>query len=75
MEIDESSLVYNTSGNTESDTGSWVKAREDIAISGSLVWVKTHRDVNQDLDLLFTLGLNQAPVEYRNSIFQYCRIY
>ena len=69
MEIDESSLVYNTSGNTESDTGSWVKAREDIAISGSLVWVKTHRPVNQDLELLFTLGLNQAPVEYRNSIF------
>ena len=46
-----------------------VKAREDIAISGSLVWVKTHRAVNQDLELLFTLGLNQAPVEYRNSIF------
>ena len=31
--------------------------------------MKTHRTVNQDLELLFTLGLNQAPVEYRNSIF------
>lgn len=69
MEIDESSLEYDASGNTDSDTGSWVKAREDISVSGSLIWVKTHRTVNQDLELLFTLGLNQAPVEYRNSIF------
>jgi hypothetical protein len=69
MEIDESSLEYDASGNTDSDTGSWVKAREDISVSGSLIWVKTHRTVNQDLELLFTLGLNQAPVEYRNGIF------
>ena len=69
MEIDESSLEYNTSGNTDSDTGSWVKPREDISVSGSLVWVKTNRDVMQNLDLTFTLGLNQAPSEYRNGMF------
>ena len=69
MEIDESSLEYSTSGNTDSDTGSWVKPREDISVSGSLVWVKSNREVTQDLDLTFTLGLNQAPSEYRNGMF------
>ena len=69
MAIDENSLEYFTSGNTDSVTGSWVKAREEISVSGSLTWAKTHRSVNQDLELLFTLGLNQAQVEYRDGAF------
>ena len=69
MAIDENSLEYFTSGNTDSVTGSWVKAREEISVSGSLNWAKTHRSVNQDLELLFTLGLNQAQVEYRDGAF------
>ena len=56
MEIDQENLNYITSGNNESDTGSWIKARDDIFISGSLNWVKTDRQVMQDLRLLFTLG-------------------
>ena len=69
MEIDESNLEYDTSGNTDSDTGSWVKPREDILVSGSLVWVKTNRPVTQNLELALTLGLNQASSEYRDSMF------
>ena len=69
MAVNEDSLQYITSGNTESVTGSWVKARENIAISGSLTWAKTLRPVTQNLDLLFTLGLNQAVVDYRDSMF------
>ena len=69
MEIDQENLNYITSGNNESNTGSWIKAREDIFISGSLNWVKTDRQVMQDLQLLFTLGLNQAPVDYQQGQF------
>lgn len=69
MEIDRQSLSYTTTGNNDSNTGSWVKAREDIAISGAIKWVKTQRSVMQDLELLFTLGLNQAPVNYQQGLF------
>ena len=69
MESDQENLNYITSGNNESNTGSWIKAREDIFISGSLNWVKTDRQVMQDLQLLFTLGLNQAPVDYQQGQF------
>mgnify|MGYP006235196257 CR=1 FL=1 len=69
MEINRQSLSYSTSGNNDSMTGSWVKAREDVTINGALSWVKTQRSVVQDLELLFTLGLNQAPVSYRQGLF------
>ena len=69
MEINRDSLSYSTSGNNDSITGSWVKAREDVTINGALSWVKTQRSVVQDLELLFTLGLNQAPVSYRQGLF------
>ena len=32
-------------------------------------WVKTQRQVLQDLELLITLGLNQAPVDYMGGMF------
>ncbi len=69
MEINRQTLSYSTSGNNQSITGSWVKAREDISVTGSLNWVKTNRPVLQDLELLMTLGLNQAPIDYRQEIF------
>ncbi|MED5308906.1 MAG: hypothetical protein VYA95_06105, partial [Candidatus Thermoplasmatota archaeon] len=69
MEISQEDLSYITSGNNDSNTGSWIKARDDILISGSLNWVKTNRHVMQDLQLLFTLGLNQAPVDYQQGQF------
>ncbi|MEC8312393.1 MAG: hypothetical protein VXZ52_00655 [Candidatus Thermoplasmatota archaeon] len=69
MEINKHSLSYSTSGNNDSTIGSWVKAREDITLSGSLNWVKTQRQVLQDLELLITLGLNQAPVDYMGGMF------
>ncbi len=69
MEINQENLNYITSGNNDSNTGSWIKARDDILISGSLNWVKTDRQVMQDLQLLFTLGLNQAPVDYQQGQF------
>ncbi|MEC7229196.1 MAG: hypothetical protein VXV95_04005, partial [Candidatus Thermoplasmatota archaeon] len=69
MEINKDSLHYSTSGNIDSTTGSWVKSREEITISGSLNWVKSQRKVLQNLELLITLGLNQGLVDYSGGIF------
>ena len=69
MEVSQELLTYSTSGNNQSSSGSWVKASEDITLTGTLNWVKTHRPVDQDLDLMFTLGLNQALVDYDNGVF------
>ena len=69
MEINRESLDYSTSGNNRSNSGSWVKAQEEILISGSLNWLKTKRVVNQELGLLVTLGLNQGILEYEAGLF------
>ena len=69
MQVRNSALEYSITGVDDSETGAWVKARESIQISGSLEWLKTGRLVNQELDLLFLLGLNQATVDYGNSNF------
>ena len=44
-------------------------AREEIEISGLLKWVKTGRTVNQELQLMYNLGLNIANVEYTSGMF------
>ena len=69
MSVDQSSIEYSITGNSESSSGAWVMAREEIEISGLLKWVKTGRTVNQELQLMYNLGLNIANVEYTSGMF------
>ena len=69
MSVDQSSIEYSITGNSESSSGAWVMAREEIEISGLLKWVKTDRTVNQELQLMYNLGLNIANVEYTSGMF------
>ena len=69
MSVDQSSIEYSIIGNNDSSSGAWVMAREEIDISGKLQWIKTGRTVNQDLQLMYNLGLNIANVEYSSSMF------
>ena len=69
MSVDQSSIEYSIIGNNDSSSGAWVMAREEIDISGKLEWIKTGRTVNQDLQLMYNLGLNIANVEYSSSMF------
>ena len=69
MSVDQSSIEYSITGNSGSSSGAWVMAREEIEISGLLKWVKTDRTVNQELQLMYNLGLNIANVEYTSGMF------
>ena len=69
MSVDQSSIEYSITGNNDSSSGAWVMAREEIDISGALEWIKTGRTVNQELQLMYNLGLNIANVEYSSGMF------
>ena len=70
MEVDLTTIEYSITGNDQSPRGAWVQSREPIEISGDLVWSKTKlEEVNQELELLYTLGGNQAQVECVNGKF------
>ena len=69
MEVDLTTIEYSITGNDQSPRGAWVQSREPIEISGDLIWSKTKREVDQELELLYTLGGNQAQVECINGKF------
>ena len=69
MIIDKETLIFTVGDEILTGDASWVQPRENVQVSGELLWSKTQRSVTQSLDLLFEIGGNQAQVDFVNGSF------
>ena len=69
MMIDPDSLSISLGDEPEDSLGYWVKPRTSFDVTGSLVWYRSQRAVQQDLYVDLSLGENGAQIQSVNGTF------
>ena len=69
LQVDPQTLSYSIEGEVVDTLGAWVQPRAEIEVAGELTWYRSSRSVMQPLDLIISLGNNEALAESLNGSF------
>jgi len=67
--VDPQTLSYSIQGDLVDTLGTWVQPREEIEVTGELTWYRSSRFVMQPVELIISLGNNEALADSSNGSF------
>jgi hypothetical protein len=69
MEVDSSSMSFSVRGEQTESIGAWVQPRDDVSVSGELIWHRSRTAVGQQIGLNLEIGGNEAEIQSVNGSF------